>query len=206
MVAPGDGPQVNLPMSAAATGQQCPPPVRQRRRSGSATGGTVNDVVMAMRRCPARLPPSTLTDRPLRAMVPCPSARARRSRGRTGCPVSLSTCQPAIRSNGWPGARRRCWASSSSSWCRRVDRHPAVPCSVVATSAIRLAAATGEPCRPRRQRHHLQRAAAPLYLGRAKLDQYIPVSTIGEGMGLQHRAQLPRRVDVRVGLLPRAGA
>ena len=24
----------------------------------------------------------------------------------------------------------------------------------------------------------------PLYLGRAKLDQYIPVSTIGEGMGL----------------------
>ena len=57
---------------------------------------------------------------------------------------------------------------------------------VVATSAIRLAARLQLANRvdPVVNVIISNGSAAPLYLGRAKLDQYIPVSTIGEGMGL----------------------
>ena len=59
---------------------------------------------------------------------------------------------------------------------------------VVATSAIRLAARLQLANRVDPVVNviisNVPGPRQPLYLGRAKLDQYIPVSTIGEGMGL----------------------
>ncbi len=59
---------------------------------------------------------------------------------------------------------------------------------VVATSAIRLAARLGLANRVDPVVNviisNVPGPRQPLYLGRAKLDQYIPVSTIAEGMGL----------------------
>ena len=106
MVAPGDGPQVNLPMSAAPPTPWNRLVTAHRRfamRSASldnikrlkdATGGTVNDVVMAI--CAGALRAyltehNALTDRPLRAMVPV-SIRTRR---RTDEPGVRSRCRPA---------------------------------------------------------------------------------------------------------------
>jgi hypothetical protein len=59
---------------------------------------------------------------------------------------------------------------------------------VVATSAIRLASRIGLANRVDPVVNvvisNVPGPRQPLYLGRAKLDQYIPVSTIAEGMGL----------------------
>ena len=82
---------------------------------------------------------------------------------------------------------------------------------VVATSAIRLAARLGLANRVDPVVNviisNVPGPRQPLYLGRAKLDQYIPVSTIAEGMGLNITVHsYLDELDLRPDRLPRAGA
>ena len=138
VVAPGDGPRVNLPMSAGAADavepvDHRPPPVRDAlvvaeniKRLKDATGGTVNDVVMAI--CAGALRAylaehDALPDRPLRAMVPVSIRTGDEEDTWTnrvsGLVVDLPTnlADPLERV---ARATRRCSRpSSSSSWCRR---------------------------------------------------------------------------------------
>ena len=183
MVAPGDGPRVNLPISAAP-----PTPwnrsITAHRRFGmrsssldnikrlkDATGGTVNDVVMAI--CAGALRAyltehGALTDRPLRAMVPVSIRTGDEDDTWTnrvsGLVVDLPTnlADPLERV-----ARCREAMLEGKQQFELVPAEALIDIQqyappVVATSAIRLAARVGpgQPRRPRRQRHHLQRAGA----------------------------------------------
>ena len=183
VVAPGDGPRVNLPLTAAPPTPWNRSITAHRRfamRSASldnikrlkeATGGTVNDVVMAI--CAGALREyliehDALPDRRCGRWCRCRSAPARRrTPGPTGCPGSSSTCRPTspTRWSGSPAAARRCWTAKQQFElvpAEALDRHPAVRPAGRGDVGDPPggAPAAGGPGRPRRQRHHLQRARA----------------------------------------------
>ncbi len=209
MVAPGDGPRVNLPLSAAPPTPWNRSVTAHRRfamRSASldnikrlkdATGGTLNDVVMAI--CAGALRAyliehNALTDRPLRAMVPVSIRTGEEEDTWTnrvsGLVVDLPThlADPLERV-----ARCREAMLEAKQQFELVPAEALIDIQqyappVVATSAIRLAARLQLANRVDPVVNviisNVPGPRQPLYLGRAKLDQYIPVSTIGEGMGL----------------------
>ena len=207
MVAPGDGlagqpsdvssaaDAVELLVIAYLPVRHAVGVARQHQAVEGRTGGTVNDVVMAI--CAGTYAPtSPSTTRRLTGRCgrwcPCPSARARRrTRGRTasGLVVDLPThlADPLERvarvlEYMLEGKQRFELVPAEA----LIDIQQYAP-PVVATSAIRLAAhALANRVDPVVNVivSNVPGPRQPLYLGRAKLDQYIPVSTIGEGMGL----------------------
>ena len=139
MVAPGDGPRVNLPLSAAPpTPWNRSVTAHRRFAMRSASLDNIKRLKDAdrrdaqrrrdghLRRRPARLPHrAQRADRPAAAGDGAGVDPHRRGGGHVDEPGVRSRRRPAdptspIRWNGWPGAGRRCWRpSSSSSWCRR---------------------------------------------------------------------------------------
>jgi WS/DGAT/MGAT family acyltransferase len=209
LAAPGDRPRVSLPISAAPPTPWNKSVTAHRRfamRSASlnnlkrlkeATGGTLNDVVMAI--CAGALRThlqrhDALPDRPLRAIVPVSIRTGEETEPWTnrvsGLTVDLPTnvADPLERV-----ARCREAMTAAKQQFELIPAESLVDIQqysppVVATSAIRLAA-----------RLRLAERMSPpvnvvisnvpgprqaLYLDGARMAQYIPVSTIGEGMGL----------------------
>ena len=209
VVAPGDGPRVNLPLTPAPPTPWNRSVTAHRRfamRSASldnikrlkeATGGTVNDVVMAI--CAGALRTyliehDALPDRPLRAMVPVSIRTGEEEDTWTnrvsGLVVDLPTNldDPLERV-----ARCREAMLEAKQQFELVPAEALIDITqyappVVATSAIRLAARLRLANRVDPVVNviisNVPGPRQPLYLAGAKLDQYIPVSTIGEGMGL----------------------
>jgi WS/DGAT/MGAT family acyltransferase len=209
VVARGDGPRVNLPLTPAPPTPWNRSITAHRRfamRSASldnikrlkeATGGTVNDVVMAI--CAGALRAyliehAALPDRPLRAMVPVSIRTGEEEETWTnrvsGLVVDLPTnlADPLERV-----ARCREAMLEAKQQFELVPAEALIDITqyappVVATSAIRLAARLRLANRVDPVVNvvisNVPGPRQPLYLAGAKLDQYIPVSTIGEGMGL----------------------
>ena len=208
-VAPGDGPRINLPLTPAPPTPWNRSITAHRRfamRSSSlenlkrlknATGGTLNDVVMAISAGALRAyltEHNALTDRPLRAMVPVSIRTGEEEDTWTnrvsGLVVDLPTnlADPLERvarcHEAMLAAKQQFELVPAESL---IDIQQYAP-PVVATSAIRLASRIGLANRVDPVINviisNVPGPRQPLYLGRAKLDQYIPVSTISEGMGL----------------------
>ena len=209
MVAPGDGPRVNLPLTAAPPTPWNRSITAHRRfamRSASldnlkrlkdATGGTVNDVVMAISAGALRAylaEHDALPDRPLRAMVPVSIRTGDEEDTWTNRVSGLVVDLPTHLAD--PLERVAACHEAMSAAKQQFELVPAEALvdiqqyspPVVATSAIRLAARLGLADRVAPVVNviisNVPGPRQPLYLGRAKLDQYIPVSTIAEGMGL----------------------
>lgn len=203
-----DGPRIKLPVSAAPPtpwNKAITPHRRFAMRSASldnikrlkdATGGTVNDVVMAICAGALRqylLDHDVLPDRPLRAMVPVSIRTGEEEDTWTnrvsGLVVDLPTniadplervarCQEAMQA----GKRN----------FELVPAHDLVDLQqyaspVVATSAIRLASRLrlAERVTPINVViSNVPGPRQPLYFSGAVMEQYIPVSTITDGIGL----------------------
>ena len=168
------------------------------KRLKDATGGTLNDVVMAI--CAGALRAyldehGALPDRPLRAMVPVSIRTGDEEDTWTnrvsGLVVDLPTQRARPAASGSSCAGRR-WTrpSSSSSWCRprrsstssSTRRRSWRPSAIRLAARLRLADRMDPPVNVIIS--NVPGPRQPLYLDGAQLPQYIPVSTIGEGMGL----------------------
>ena len=204
-----DGDQVAMPMSAAP-----PTPwnrsitahrrfamraakVSDLKRLKAVTGGTLNDVVMAIVTGALRaylLEKGALPDRPLRAMVPVSIRTGDEEDTWTnrvsGLAADLPTNEPD------PLERMAKVREAMDRGKRQFELVPAAALvdiqqyssPVVATSAIRLAARLKLADRMAPPFNviisNVPGPRQPLYLGGAAMQTYIPVSTIGEGMGL----------------------
>ncbi len=209
LVSPGDGPRVALPVSGAPPTPWNRSITAHRRfavRSASlsnlkrlkdATGGTLNDVVMAISAGALReylLRHDALPDRPLRAMVPVSIRTGEEEDVWTnrvsGIVADLPTdCDDPIERVA------RCRASMDAAK-RQFELVPADALAdmtqyaspVVATAAIRLASQLRLANRVTMPINviisNVPGPRQPLYFSGAQLEQYIPVSTIAEGMGL----------------------
>ena len=209
LVAPGDGPRVSLPISPAPSTPWNRTVTAHRRfamRSTSlttikqlkdATGGTVNDVVMAI--CAGALRAyldghRLLPDKPLRAMVPV-SIRT----GEEADPWSnrVSGIVVDLPTNVDDPLERvaRCREAMLEAKAR-FDLVPADALAdiqqysppVVATSAFRLASRLRLADRLAPPVNvvvsNVPGPRQPLYMSGARMQEYIPVSTITHGMGL----------------------
>jgi diacylglycerol O-acyltransferase len=209
IVNPGDRPRVALPISAAPPTPWNRSITAHRRfamrsaalsnlkRLKDATGGTLNDVVMAISAGALReylLRHDALPDRPLRAMVPVSIRTGDEEETWTnrvsGLIVDLPTdCDDPIE------RVQRCRAAMDAGK-RQFELVPAealvdmtqYASPVVATSAIRLASQLRLANRLTMPINvvisNVPGPREPLYFSGARLEQYIPVSTITEGMGL----------------------
>ena len=209
IVAPGDGPRVNLPLSPAPPTPWNRSVTAHRRfamRSSSldnikrlkdATGGTVNDVVMAICAGALRaylLEHNALPDRPLRAVVPVSIRTGDEEETWTNRVSSLIVDLPTHLADPLERvARCREAMLEGKQQFELVPAEALVDITqyaspVVATSAVRLASRLGLANRVAPVVNvlisNVPGPRQPLYLAGARLDQYIPVSTIGEGMGL----------------------
>ena len=168
------------------------------KRLKDATGGTLNDVVMAVvRRRPAGLPRAAhdaLPDRPLRAMVPVSIRTGDEAEPWTNRVSALIVDLPTNEPDPLQRvARCREAMDAAKQQFELVPAEALVDIQqysspVVATSAIRLAARLRLADRMAPPVNviisNVPGPRQPLYLSGAQLHQYIPVSTIGEGMGL----------------------
>ena len=234
-VEPGDGaaasslPDSSAPADAVEQGDHRPPPLRHAlgvqvsnlKRLKDVTGGTLNDVVMA-------IVAGALRDATSSSTTPSPTGRCgrwcrcrsapatRRSRGPTACPASSSTCRPTT---PIPLERVAACREAMDAAKRQFELVPAealvdiqqYSSPVVATSAIRLAARLRLADRMAPPVNviisNVPGPRQPLYLGGARMQQYIPVSTIAEGMGLNITVHsYLDELDVRADRLPRARA
>ncbi len=209
VVSPGDGPRVALPVTSAPATPWNKSITAHRRfamRSASlsnlkrlkdATGGTLNDVVMAISAGALReylLRHDALPDRPLRAMVPVSIRTGEEEDTWTnrvsGIVADLPTdCADPIE------RVTRCRAAMDAAK-RQFELVPAeamvditqYSSPVVATAAIRLASQLRLADRVAMPINviisNVPGPRQPLYFSGAQLEQYIPVSTIAEGMGL----------------------
>ena len=205
----GDGPRISLPVTAAPPTPWNKSVTAHRRfamRSASlsnlkrlkdATGGTLNDIVMAICAGALRnylLRHDALPDQPLRAMVPVSIRTGDEaepwSNRVSGLVVDLPTnvAEPLERV-----ARCRDAMTAAKQQFDLVPAESLVDITqfsspVVATSAIRLAARLRLANRVRSPVNvvisNVPGPRQPLYLNGAKLEQYVPVSMIAEGMGL----------------------
>ena len=167
------------------------------KRLKDATGGTVNDVVMAIVAGALReylLMHDALPDRPLRAMVPVSIRTGDEDDAWTnrvsGLVADLPTDTPD------PVERVERCRQAMDVAKRRFELVPADALAditqfaspVVATSAIRLASQLRLADRVQSPVNvvvsNVPGPRQPLYFSGAQLEQYIPVSTIAEGMGL----------------------
>jgi WS/DGAT/MGAT family acyltransferase len=208
LAAPGDGPRVSLPVSAAPPTPWNGTVTAHRRfamRSASltnlkvlkdATGGTLNDVVMAVSAGALRVyleRHDALPDRPLRSMVPVSIRTGEETEPWTNRVSMLMVDLPTNVAD--PLERvARCQEAMK----KAKERFELVPAEdlvdiqqysppVVATSAIRLASRVrlAERVPPINVViSNVPGPRQPLYLEGAQMEQYIPVSTITQGMGL----------------------
>ena len=204
-----DGQQVSVPLSAAP-----PTPwnrsitahrrfamraakVSDLKRLKAVTGGTLNDIVMAIVAGGLRaylLEHDALPDRPLRAMVPV-SIRTGDEEDTWTNRVSGLTCDLPTNEPD-PMERIARVREAMDRGKRQFELVPAAALvdiqqyqsPVVATSASRLAARLKLADRMAPPINvivsNVPGPRQPLYLGGAAMQTYIPVSTIGEGMGL----------------------
>ena len=209
LVAPGDGPRVSLPVSAAPQTPWNKTITAHRRfamrvaslatikQLKDATGGTVNDVVMAI--CAGALRSylqhhDALPDRPLRAMVPVSIRTGEEtdpwSNRVSGIVVDLPTniddplervarCRAAMLE-----AKERFELVPAESLADIQQYSP----PVVATAAFRLASRLRLADRIAPPINviisNVPGPRQPLYMTGARMEQYIPVSSITHGMGL----------------------
>jgi WS/DGAT/MGAT family acyltransferase len=164
-----------------------------------ATGGTINDVVMAM--CTGALREyliehDALPDEPLRAMVPV-SIRTGEEKGDDVWSNKVSAIVAELPTNCADPVERveRCRAAMQAAK-RQMDLLPAeammeasqVLSPVIAASAIRLVGRLKLADRVNTPVNvvisNVPGPREPLYFAGAKLDAYIPVSTISDGVGL----------------------
>ena len=211
LAAPGadDRPRFSLPVTAAPPTPWNKSVTAHRRfamrsvslsnlkRLKDATGGTLNDVVMAISVGALReylLRHDALPDRPLRAMVPVSIRTGDEAEPWTnrvsGLTVDLPTNEPD------PLQRVAQCREAMNAAKQQFELVPAAALvdiqqyssPVVATSAIRLAARLRLADRMAPPVNviisNVPGPRQPLYMDGALLQQYIPVSTIGEGMGL----------------------
>ena len=160
-----------------------------------ATGGTVNDVVMAICAGALReylLRHDALPDEPLRAMVPVSIRTGTEDDPWTNRVSSIfaelpTDCDDPVERvqrcrNAMETAKQQLDLVPADSLMRATD----VTSPVVATSAIRLAARLSDRMNlpVNVVVSNVPGPREPLYFGGAKLDNYIPVSTIANGVGL----------------------
>ena len=210
-LSPGNGerPRVSLPITAAPPTPWNKSITAHRRfamrsaylsnikRLKDATGGTVNDVVMAIVAGALReylLLHDALPDRPLRAMVPVSIRTGDEDDTWTnrvsGLVADLPTDSPD------PIERVERCQQAMAAGKRQFELVPADALAditqfaspVVATSAIRLASQLRLANRVQSPINvivsNVPGPREPLYFSGAQLEQYIPVSTVAEGMGL----------------------
>ena len=167
------------------------------KRLKDATGGTLNDVVMAISAGALRAyldGKGVLPDRPLRAMVPVSIRTGDEEDTWTNRVSSLVVDLPTNEPDPLQRvARCREAMNAAKQQFELVPAEALVDIQqfsspVVATSAIRLAARLRLADRMAPPVNviisNVPGPRQPLYLDGAQLSQYIPVSTIGEGMGL----------------------
>jgi WS/DGAT/MGAT family acyltransferase len=167
------------------------------KRLKDATGGTLNDVVMAISAGALRAyleGKGVLPDRPLRAMVPVSIRTGDEEDTWTNRVSSLVVDLPTNEPD--PLRRVELCREAMNAAKQQFELVPAealvdiqqFSSPVVATSAIRLAARLRLADRMAPPVNviisNVPGPRQPLYLDGAQLSQYIPVSTIGEGMGL----------------------
>ena len=163
-----------------------------------ATGCTVNDIVMAI--CAGALREylikhDALPDKPLRAMVPVSIRTGDEEDPWTNRVSSIIAELPTNCADPLERVQRCHEAMNAAK--RQMDLVPATALTditqftspVVATSAMRLDLAsrsspTGSTCRPTSTISNVPGPRQPLYFAGARMDNYIPVSTIADGMGL----------------------
>jgi diacylglycerol O-acyltransferase len=167
------------------------------KRLKDATGGTLNDVVMAV--CAGALRAylsrhDALPDRPLRAMVPVSIRTGEETEPWTNRVSGLVVDLPT--DVGDPLERVAACRTAMLAAKERFDLVPAASLvdiqqyspPVVATAAIRLAAGIRLADRMTPLVNvvisNVPGPREPLYLEGARMEQYIPVSTIAPGMGL----------------------
>jgi WS/DGAT/MGAT family acyltransferase len=209
LAGPQDGPRVSMPMSAAP-----PTPwnksitahrrfamraakVSDLKRLKAVTGGTLNDVVMAIVAGALRAylaEHDALPDAPLRAMVPVSIRTGNEEEPWTNRVSSLVVDLPTHLAD--PLERLASCREAMDRAKRQFELVPAealvdiqqYSSPVVATSAIRLAARLKLADRMAPPVNviisNVPGPRQPLYLGGAEMRTYIPVSTIAEGMGL----------------------
>ena len=206
---PTDGPRVSIPLSAAP-----PTPwnksitahrrfamraakVSDLKRLKEVTGGTLNDVVMAIVAGALRaylIEHDALPDKPLRAMVPVSIRTGNEAEPWTNRVSGLVVDLPTHLAD--PLERLTACRAAMDRGKRQFELVPAealvditqYSSPVVATSAIRLAARMKLADRMAPPVNviisNVPGPRQPLYLGGAKMQTYIPVSTVAEGMGL----------------------
>ncbi|MET0323617.1 MAG: wax ester/triacylglycerol synthase family O-acyltransferase [Ilumatobacteraceae bacterium] len=167
------------------------------KRLKDATGGTLNDVVMAISAGALRTyldRKGVLPDRPLRAMVPVSIRTGDEEDTWTNRVSTLVVDLPTNEPD--PLRRVELCREAMNEAKQQFELVPAealvdiqqFSSPVLATSAIRLAARLRLADRMAPPVNvtisNVPGPRQPLYLDGAKLQQYIPVSTIGEGMGL----------------------
>ncbi|MGH9271504.1 MAG: WS/DGAT/MGAT family O-acyltransferase [Ilumatobacteraceae bacterium] len=209
VVNPGDGPRVALPVTSAPPTPWNKSITAHRRfamRSASlsnlkrlkdATGGTLNDVVMAISAGALReylLRHDALPDRPLRAMVPVSIRTGEEEDTWTNRVSSIIADLPTDCDDPIERVARCRTAMNAAK--RQFELVPAeamvditqYSSPVVATAAIRLASQLRLANRVAMPINviisNVPGPRQPLYFSGAQLEQYIPVSTIAEGMGL----------------------
>ena len=204
-----DGPRVSIPLSSAP-----PTPwnrsitahrrfamraakVSDLKRLKDVTGGTLNDIVMAICAGAGRaylLEKDALPDKPLRAMVPVSIRTGDEAEPWTNRVSALFVDLPTHLAD--PLERLAACREAMDRGKRQFELVPAealvdisqYASPVVATSAIRLAARLKLANRFDPPVNviisNVPGPRQPLYLDGAKMKTYIPVSTIAEGMGL----------------------
>ncbi|MGI9029892.1 MAG: WS/DGAT/MGAT family O-acyltransferase [Ilumatobacteraceae bacterium] len=208
-VAPGDRPRVALPITAAPPTPWNRSITAHRRfamRSASlsnlkrlkdATGGTLNDVVMAISAGALReylLRHDALPDKPLRAMVPVSIRTGDEEDTWTnrvsGIIADLPTdcadpIERVVRCREAMNEAKRQFELVPAQSLVDITQYAS---PVVATSAIRLASQLRLANRMTMPINviisNVPGPRQPLYFSGSQLEQYIPVSTIAEGMGL----------------------
>jgi diacylglycerol O-acyltransferase len=209
LTGPSDGPRMSVPMSAAPPTPwnksitahrrfaMRPAKVSDLKRLKDVTGGTLNDVVMAIVAGALRaylIEHDALTDKPLRAMVPVSIRTGNEEEPWTNRVSSLMVDLPTHLAD--PMARLATCREAMDRAKRQFELVPAealvdvaqYSSPVVATSAIRMAARLKLADRMDPPVNviisNVPGPRQPLYLGGARMQTYIPVSTIAEGMGL----------------------
>ena len=209
LAGPSEGPRMSMPMSAAPPTPwnksitahrrfaMRPAKVSDLKRLKDVTGGTLNDVVMAIVAGALRaylIEHDALTDKPLRAMVPVSIRTGNEEEPWTNRVSSLMVDLPTHLAD--PMERLARCREAMDRGKRQFELVPAealvdvaqYSSPVVATSAIRMAARLKLADRMAPPVNviisNVPGPRQPLYLGGARMQTYIPVSTIAEGMGL----------------------
>ena len=209
LTAPGEGPRVSLPKTSAPPTPWNRAVTAHRRfamrsvsldnikRLKDAAGGTVNDIVMAISAGALReylLGHDALPDRPLRAMVPVSIRTGDEQDPWTNRVSGIIVDLPTDADDPLERVRRCHDAMIKAK--RSFELVPAAALAdmsqfsapVLATSAYRLAGRLRLADRMAPQINvvisNVPGPRQPIYFAGARLDEYIPVSTIGEGMGL----------------------